>query len=98
MIKGFKQCLEKKREVINKITGESWDGWMDAATRPSEIIGDKRPHKYYLCAVLVPKYGGTFSRRCMIIEYDWYAEKWMCGDVIVTHWRHCPELPKKERQ
>lgn len=95
MIKGFKQYLVKTREVINKITGESWDGWINAATPPSEIMG-KRPPEYYLCAVLVPKYGGTFSRKCMIIKYDRHAKKWVCEDVIVTHWRCCPELPKEE--
>ena len=96
MIKWFKQYLAKKMEALNKITSESWDGWVDAAMcPPSEFIGNKCPPMYFICAVLVPKYGGVFDRKCMILAYDWLAEKWVCEDVIVTHWRYCPEPPKE---
>ena len=29
---------------------------------------------------------------------DWLEEKWVCEDVIVTHWRYCPEPPKEEKR
>ena len=98
MIKWFKQYLAKKKEALNKITSESWDGWIDAtACPPSEFIGNKRPPEYFICAVLVPKYGGVFDRKCMILAYDWLAEKWVCEDMIVTHWQYFPEPPKEEK-
>ena len=57
MIKCFKQYLVKKREVINKITGESWDGWINADTRPSEIMGGKggKVMSTYIRAVVAAK-------------------------------------------
>ena len=99
MIKWFKQYLAKKMGALNKITSESWDGWVDAAMcPPSEFIANKHRLMYFICAVLVPKYGGVFDRKCMIIAYDWLAEKWVCEDVIVTHWRCCPKPPKDESE
>ena len=62
------------------------------------FIANKHRLMYFICAVLVPKYGGVFDRKCMILAYDWLAEKWVCEDVIVTHWRYCPEPPKEEKQ
>lgn len=100
MIKCFKQYLQylaKKTEALNKIISESWDGWIDATTcPPSEFIKDKRPPEYFICAVLIPTYGGTYSRGCKIIVYNWYTKKWVYDSGVVTHWRCCPKLPKVE--
>ena len=102
MIKCFKQYLQyitKKTEALNKITSESWDGWIDVtACPPSEFIKGKRQAEYFICAILIPNYGGTYSRGCKIIVYDWYAKKWVYDGGIVTHWRCCPKPPKEGKQ
>lgn len=50
----------------------------------------------FLCRAIYSKYGGIPKSRIIVLSYDYFANNWICENMIVTHWRQLPELPKVE--
>lgn len=63
--------------------------WIRAEENPTEP-------GYFLCRVLVPERGGRASRKYAVLWFDILDKKWVCDEMIVTHWMPLPEPPEEE--
>ena len=50
----------------------------------------------YLCVVLIPDDAGGYDRRQKVLRWEsGYIGKWICENMIVTHWTDCLAFPKE---
>lgn len=82
----IKEVLLVAARVIEELTE---DGWNNALKQSPKQNGQ------YLCIVAVPKCGGGYKTRQIVIQYT-TIDGWNCDEMIILHWRELPPEPAGE--
>lgn len=70
--------------------------WISVKDRlPSKEECNGMEYGSFLCFVIIPESGGTYTATQNVLDFSVMLKDWDCEGCIVTHWMELPDYPKE---